>query len=68
MAVLIVSGFVRELTGSLGHAPQTDQTMHVGHATGGLILGVSAFYLLRAFANGTGHDGHRSHLQRCEHL
>ncbi len=53
MAVLIVSGFVRELTGSLGHAPQTDQTMHVGHATGGLILGVSAFYLLRAFANGS---------------
>jgi amino acid transporter len=54
MAVLIVSGFVQELTGSLHHAPQTHHTMHLGHAaSGGLILGVSAFYLLRAFANGS---------------
>jgi amino acid transporter len=53
MALLIVSGFVRELTGSLRHAPQSTHTMHVGHASGGLILGVSAFYLLRAFANGS---------------
>jgi amino acid transporter len=54
MAVLIISGFVRELTGSLRHAPQTHHTMHLGHAaSGGLILGVSAFYLLRAFANGS---------------
>jgi hypothetical protein len=27
--------------------------MHLGHASGGLILGISAFYLLRAFANGS---------------
>jgi amino acid transporter len=54
MAVLIISGFVQELTGSLHHAPQTHHTMHLGHAaSGGLILGVSAFYLLRAFANGS---------------
>jgi amino acid transporter len=53
MAVLIVSGFVRELTGSLHHAPRGGPTMHIGHASGGLILGVSAFYLLRAFANGS---------------
>ena len=54
MAVLIVSGFVQEIMGSLHHAPQSDATMPLGHAaSGGLILGVSAFYLLRAFANGS---------------
>jgi amino acid transporter len=54
MAVLIISGFVQELTGSLRHAPRGGSTMHLGHAaSGGLILGVSAFYLLRAFANGS---------------
>ena len=53
MAVLIVSGFVQELTGSLRHAPRGGPTLHLGHANGGLILGVSAFYLLRAFANGS---------------
>src|ERR1700722_4895842 len=53
MAVLIVSGFVQELTGSLRHAPRDGPTLHLGHANGGLILGGSAFYLLRAFANGS---------------
>jgi amino acid transporter len=54
MVVLIVSGFVQRLMGTLHHAPQSHATMHLGHAaTGGLILGVSAFYLLRAFANGS---------------
>jgi amino acid transporter len=54
MAVLIVSGFVQELMGTLHRAPRDHATMHLGHAaSGGLILGVSAFYLLRAFANGS---------------
>jgi amino acid transporter len=54
MAVLIVAGFVQEIMGSLHHAPQSKATMPLGHAaSGGLILGVSAFYLLRAFANGS---------------
>ena len=54
MAVLIVSGFVQELTGTLHHAPRDHATMHLGQPpAAGLILGVSAFYLLRAFANGS---------------
>src|SRR5580700_3515395 len=39
--------------GSLHHAPIDHTSMHLGHASGGLILGVSAFFLLRAFANGS---------------
>src|SRR3984957_9866395 len=53
MAVLIVAGFVQAILGSLRHAPRGGPTLHLGHANGGLILGVSAFYLLRAFANGS---------------
>jgi amino acid transporter len=53
MAVLIVSGFVKEISGTLHHVPPARHAMPLGHATGGLILGVSAFYLLRAFANGS---------------
>jgi amino acid transporter len=53
MAVLIVSGLVKEIMGSLHHVPTSHASMHLGHAGGGLILGVSAFYLLRAFANGS---------------
>ncbi|HXR68954.1 MAG TPA: APC family permease, partial [Dermatophilaceae bacterium] len=54
MAILIVTGFVQKATGTLPHAPRSAATMHLGHAaSGGLILGVSAFYLLRAFANGS---------------
>ncbi len=53
MAVLIVAGLVKEATAGLGHAPQTSGTMPLGHSSGGLILGISAFFLLRAFAQGS---------------
>jgi amino acid transporter len=53
MAVLIVVGLVRAASGHLGHAPRPDTTLGLGHSGGGLILGISAFYLLRAFANGS---------------
>ncbi|HEY7917730.1 MAG TPA: amino acid permease [Acidimicrobiales bacterium] len=53
MAALIVTGLVKEATTGLPHAPQGHGTMPLGHATGGLILGISAFYLLRAFAQGS---------------
>jgi amino acid transporter len=53
MAVLIVSGLVREITTGLPKAPEGNGTMPLGHASGGLILGISAFFLLRAFAQGS---------------
>ncbi|MFZ0665737.1 MAG: amino acid permease [Acidimicrobiales bacterium] len=53
MAVLIILGLVRAASGGLGHAPRPPATLALGHASGGLILGVSAFFLLRAFANGS---------------
>jgi amino acid transporter len=53
MALLIVFGFVREVSGTLVHQPAQSGTVPVGHASGGLILGVSAFFLLRAFASGS---------------
>jgi amino acid transporter len=54
MVVLIVAGFVQKAMGTLHHTPQSHASLPLGHAgTGGLILGVSAFYLLRAFANGS---------------
>ena len=53
MALLIVFGLVREAAGSLPHQPAQPATVPLGHASGGLILGVSAFFLLRAFANGS---------------
>jgi amino acid transporter len=53
MAVLIVAGLVKEATSGLPHAPQSAGTMPLGHASGGLILGISAFFLLRAFAQGS---------------
>jgi len=53
MALLIVAGLVKEATTGLSHAPQGNGTIPLGHATGGLILGISAFYLLRAFAQGS---------------
>jgi amino acid transporter len=53
MGVLIIFGLVRAASGDLGHAPRTSSTLGFGHADGGLILGISAFYLLRAFANGS---------------
>ncbi len=53
MAVLIVAGLVKEAVTGLPHAPPGNGTMSLGHASGGLILGISAFYLLRAFAQGS---------------
>jgi amino acid transporter len=53
MAVLIVLGLVREAAGNLPKATPSSATVPLGHASGGLILGVSAFFLLRAFANGS---------------
>jgi amino acid transporter len=52
MAVLIVVGLGREAKSGLPHAAHVHGVMKLGHANGGLILGVSAFFLLRAFANG----------------
>jgi len=53
MAILIVAGLVKEVTTGLPHAPQSPGTMPLGHSSGGLILGISAFFLLRAFAQGS---------------
>jgi len=53
MALLIVTGLVRSFVGSLGHVPRHAGTLTLGHAGGGLLLGISAFYMLRAFANGS---------------
>jgi amino acid transporter len=53
MAFLIVAGMVKEATTGLPQAPEGNGTMPLGHASGGLILGISAFYLLRAFAQGS---------------
>ena len=53
MAVLIIAGLVKEMTTGLAHAPQLPGTVPLGHSSGGLILGISAFYLLRAFAQGS---------------
>jgi amino acid transporter len=53
MAVLILVGLGREAAGDLPKASSSQGTLPLGHASGGLILGVSAFFLLRAFANGS---------------
>jgi amino acid transporter len=53
MALLITFGLVREALGDLPHQPAHPATLPLGHANGGLILGVSAFFLLRAFAQGS---------------
>jgi amino acid transporter len=52
MALLIGAGLVRAALGTLGHAPRQAGTMALGHKGGGLFLGISAFFVLRAFANG----------------
>ena len=67
MAVLIVLGLFRKASGLRTSRPTRAPSS--GHASGGLILGVSAFFLLRAFANGSfSHDRHGGHLQRRQHL
>ena len=54
MAVLIVAGLRQGDRGDAAPRPPDAATPCLsGHATGGLILGISAFYLLRAFANGS---------------
>jgi amino acid transporter len=53
MVVLILIGLGREAAGNLPKAPASHGMLPLGHASGGLILGVSAFFLLRAFANGS---------------
>ena len=40
-------------SGTCPKLPRATGTLPLGHASGGLILGVSAFFLLRAFANGS---------------
>jgi amino acid transporter len=52
MALLIVVGLVKEAMGDLGHVPVESGQMAFGHEGGGLLLGVSLFYVARAFANG----------------
>lgn len=53
MAVLIVFGLVKASLGGLGHLHPASGTIPLGHAGGGgLFLGVGAFFVLRAFANG----------------
>ncbi|HEY1830024.1 MAG TPA: amino acid permease [Acidimicrobiales bacterium] len=53
MAFLIVFGLSREAAGDLPKSAPTHGMLHLGHASGGVILGISAFFLLRAFANGS---------------
>jgi amino acid transporter len=53
MALLIAVGLGREAAGDLPKAAPSNGMVPLGHASGGLILGVSAFFLLRAFANGS---------------
>jgi amino acid transporter len=52
MAVLIVVGLVRAALGELGHVPAASGQVAFGHEGSGLLLGVSLFYVARAFANG----------------
>ena len=53
MALLVGFGLARSVAGTLPHQPASSGAVPLGHASGGLILGVSAFFLLRAFANGS---------------
>lgn len=52
MAALIIVGLVRAATGHLGHVATAAGQLPLGHATGGLIGGISLFIAARAFANG----------------
>jgi amino acid transporter len=52
MAALIITGLVRAALGDLGHVPAATGQVAFGHEGGGLLLGVSLFYVARAFANG----------------
>jgi amino acid transporter len=52
MTVLIVAGLVRAALGDLGHVPKASGQLVPGHEGAGILLGVSLFYVARAFANG----------------
>ncbi|HTT89593.1 MAG TPA: amino acid permease [Acidimicrobiales bacterium] len=52
MAILIIAGLARAAFGDLGHVPTATGQIAFGHEGGGLLLGVSLFYVARAFANG----------------
>jgi amino acid transporter len=52
MAVLIAAGLAKAASGSLGHVPPAQGQLPFGHEGAGLLLGVSLFYVARAFANG----------------
>jgi amino acid transporter len=53
MAVLIVTGVVRAALGDLpSHSIHRVGAVHAGTPGGGLLMGVSLFFLLQAFANG----------------
>jgi amino acid transporter len=52
MALLIIAGLVRAALGDLGHVPKATGQLAYGHEGAGLLLGVSLFYVARAFANG----------------
>jgi amino acid transporter len=52
MAVLIAIGLGRAAAGDLGHVPAASGQIPLGHEGSGLLLGVSLFYVARAFANG----------------
>jgi amino acid transporter len=52
MAVLILAGLAKAAAGDLGHVPAADGQIPFGHEGSGLLLGVSLFYVARAFANG----------------
>jgi amino acid transporter len=52
MAVLILAGLAKAAAGDLGHVPLSSGQLHVGREGAGLLLGVSLFYVAKAFANG----------------
>ena len=52
MALLIGVGLARKGLGTLAHARHLHGAMPLGHEGGGVLLGVSLFFVLRAFANG----------------
>jgi amino acid transporter len=52
MAVLIVAGLAKAATGDLGHVPAAQGQLGFGHEGSGQLLGVSLFYVAKAFANG----------------
>jgi amino acid transporter len=52
MGVLLVAGLIQAAAGSLGHVPAASGQVPLGQEGSGLLLGVSLFYVARAFANG----------------